>query len=356
MFNTKLLARYRWVKRIVIILLVLLLVFVGWMIYVENQDYLLKDYWLKLITIFLGVAIAAIIDIGGFLDDKKQLRKSILYCLFGSLLVFTVWNTTNESISDRKAEIERDSLIKVDSLRFDRIVKDFTKNIHKLDSISGQVLVAFDEVINIKKGISEQKPILGTILNNTSESFKETESLIEANAPNLLLGSSRTTAHFDHDGSLMITLFPANLGFGVAKNAKVFYQVFYATVRDTATKSGSFRLVGPKGNPLGTYPKEWTKLEVDYFTPSMGSGKNRIHLRPSLNKSDFLGNKNYWFVIYSTMCSDYRDETILKSIVIDGELNEAGGIDLFYNRLQLEPIKEYLERHFEMGEYVFLKK
>ena len=144
-----------------------------------------------------------------------------------------------------------------------------------------------------------KKPILGSILKNTSESFKETKDLIKGNAPNLALGSKHTRAFFDHEGNLNIELFPANIGLGVAKNAKVFYQVFYATIRKADTKEASFRLIGPKNNPLGTYPKKMTKLEVDYLTPSTGSAKNKIYLKPSLNKDDFLTKNNYWFVVYS---------------------------------------------------------
>lgn len=313
----------------------------------------LEGSWAK-IFISLFTVFIAVLELGDIFPNKRH-KKIAIYISVIALFLVSIWDTGKENIEYTKEANKRDSLITVDSLRSAKIIEGLNKNIIQLEEISGSVITSLQEVSSVKESVGEQKPILIDILTNTTESSKQTELLMGDNQPNLVIYSERFRAYFDNEGYLNIKAILGNVGNGIAYDIQIFYQVLYIEKSKFAPNTDGVSLVFEKdSNKL--YPKQWTKLSESTLPAHIVDHKNETSLKPSLTRKDFKDNNSSWALIYSISYLDFtKSKRISKTLTVLGTINENNQFDLRYNVVNLEPLKEYFENNFGMGEYIFTK-
>ena len=308
-----------------------------------------KGNWAK-ILLSLCTVLIAVIELGDIFKNKYY-KKVALYILVIALFLANVWDTGKESIDYQKEVDKRDSLITVDSLRFARIVNDLRTNIIQLEHISGSVVNSLNEVVNVKKSVGQQKPILENILNSTLDSKGKTRQLINAKKAKPSFYGRFTKGFFKSD-SLNIEIHPVNVGNSRLLNVDIFYQIMFLEKIDDPLKTG-VSLVYDCNNSGKLYPKKWTKL-ADVLDPNVTSLEMTTVLKPCLTKKDFKTEDNKWVLVYSIRgLDDFTQTEVRKTLTIIGVLRKDKTFNLQYNNVDLKVIKEYFENSFNLGEYIF---
>ena len=305
----------------------------------------LENYLPKLLISFFTVCIA-IVELGDVFQKKRR-KKRALYFLIIALFLTTVWDTGKESIDFREEVERRNNQITTDSIRFVKIIDSLSTSLSRLEEISGSVISSFNEVLNVKKSVGEQKPILNNILYTTAKSSEQTELLTSENQPNLVIYDKHFSAYFDNN-ALNIEAYPVNIGNGQAYDVKIFYQVLH--ISETRPLS---LIQNRETNEI--YPKRWTKL-IPALPGHSGSYKTRIKLKTDLTKKFLQDNGGVWILVYSISYSDFtkKNNTTLTKTV-SGKLNENGDFDIKYDNINLQNLKPVLTQlDYNFSDFIFV--
>jgi hypothetical protein len=127
------------------------------------------SFWLKLIVTLLTFALAAI-EFDFFKKfEKDKIKKRWIGALFVSLILFTIWDSTKESIDNSKESEKRDILIKEDSIRAAKIITNLENSLDSI-AITKNEIVKVDSVLNGVKDSLQKQVIL---LNEATKKSKE---------------------------------------------------------------------------------------------------------------------------------------------------------------------------------------
>lgn len=264
-------------------------------------------FWLKLAVILLGFALAAV-EFDFFKDLKNEkIKKTLLGIIFITLLIFTVFDTTNDEVANNKADLKRDSLITVDSLRFAKIISNFQTNLNSVSETKDEIITLDSLLSDVKDTLQNQVGLLNDAVKKSKELVRLENIKFSLEKPDVICRGANTKITIDSLGNFEKFSFEfINGGKRAAKNIRIHSRtLYYNTLL----------------NKLSFIKSKYTEtdgfLKLHYIPPVKNTDVlTQVSVYPNINTSRFQIESNRMIFIFTIKYTDSFSGEYEKTMVI----------------------------------------